>query len=86
MMKIQVKDLHVDQRTAKGFTFRTQTGWTSLNGEVRKVPLSLEKEQSAYEVGTYTVGDGSFYFGDYGRLMLGRLELVRVESGVRQTA
>ncbi len=77
-MKIQVKDLHVDQRSAKGYVFRTQTGWTSLNGEVRKAPISLEEGQPAYELGMYTLGDGSFYFGDYGRLMLGRLELVPV--------
>lgn len=85
-MKIQIKDLNVEQRTAKGYTFRTQTGWTSLNGEVRKVPISLEDGQSAYEVGMYTVGDGSFYFGDYGRLMLGRLELVKVDSVAARAA
>lgn len=76
-MKIQVKDISVEQRTAKGYTFRTQTGWTQLNGEVRRVPISLEDGQAAYEVGTYFLGDASFYFGDYGRLMLGRLELVK---------
>ena len=76
-MKIQVKDLNVEQRTAKGYTFRTQTGWTSLGGEVRKVPISLEEGQHPYEIGLYLLGDGSFYFGDYGRLMLGRLELVK---------
>jgi hypothetical protein len=79
-MKIEVKDISVEQRQAKGYTFRTQTGWTNLNGETRKVPLSLEDGQSAYEVGVYALGDGSFYFGDYGRLMLGRLQLVRVQN------
>lgn len=82
-MKIQVKDLHVEQRTAKGYTFRTQTGWTQLSGEIRKVPISLEDGQMPYEIGTYTLGDGSFYFGDYGRLMLGRLELVREAGAAR---
>jgi hypothetical protein len=76
-MKIEVKDLDVSQRTAKGYNFRTQTAWTNLNGETRKVPLSLEDGQMPYELGVYTLGDGSFYFGDYGRLMLGRLQLVK---------
>jgi hypothetical protein len=79
-MQIQIKDTAVEQRTAKGYTFRTQTGWTNLNGEVRRVPISLEESQLPYEVGNYALGDGSFYFGDYGRLMLGRLELVRAAS------
>lgn len=84
-MQIQIKDLNVSQRMAKGYTFRTQNGWTTLDGEVRKVPISLEEGQSPYEVGVYTLGDGSFYFGDYGRLMLGRLELLPVRAGARST-
>jgi hypothetical protein len=78
MLKIEIKDIGVEQRTAKGYTFRTQNGWTQLNGETRKVPISLEEGQAAYEVGVYVLGDGSFYFGDYGRLMLGHLDLQKV--------
>jgi hypothetical protein len=81
-MRIQIKDVKVEQRQAKGYTFRTQMGWTQLGGELRKVPISLEEGQAAYEVGIYKLGDGSFYFGDYGRLMLGRLELTRVTDAV----
>ena len=79
-MKIQVKDTNVEQRSVKGYTFRTQTGWTSLNGELRRVPITLTDTQLPYEVGVYTIGDASFYFGDYGKLMLGRLELVREQG------
>lgn len=90
MFKIQVKDRAVEQRTVKNFTFRTQTGWTVLNGETRRVPLSLTDDQKPYEEGVYAIGDASFYFGDYGKLMLGRLELVPIAAaGVqsqRQTA
>jgi Helix-destabilising protein len=85
-IKIVVKDLAVEQRTAKGYNFRTQTGWTQLNGETRRVPLSLAEGQMPYEVGTYSLGDGSFYLGDYGRLMLGRLELVREAPLVSRSA
>jgi hypothetical protein len=86
VIKIEVKDLNVEQRQAKGYTFRTQNGWTELNGERRKVPLSLENGQMPYELGSYVLGDGSFYIGDFGRLMIGRLELQRVAAaapGVR---
>jgi hypothetical protein len=79
-MRIQIKDIGVEQRQAKGFTFRTQTGWTNLNGETRKVPISLEEGQPAYEVGSYELGDGCFYFAQYGKLALGGLELVRVAA------
>jgi len=75
MIKIEVKDLTVSTRQAKGYTFRTQDGWTELNGERRKVPLALEAEQKPYAVGVYVLGDGSFYIGDFGRLMIGRIEL-----------
>jgi hypothetical protein len=75
MIKIEVKTLDVSQRQAKGYTFRTQEGWTELNGERRKVPLALDAEQKPYGIGTYVLGDGSFYIGDFGRLMIGRLEL-----------
>jgi hypothetical protein len=89
MLKIQIKDLKVEQRVGKSaasgktFNFRTQTGFTQLNGEVRKVPVSLEEDQPAYEVGMYTLGDGSFYFAQYGKLAIGRLELVKADPAQR---
>jgi hypothetical protein len=84
MLKIEIKDVAVEQKSGtarqsgKPYTIRTQSGWTSLNGETRRVPINLERDQPAYEVGQYVLADSSFIFGDFGRLMLGRLELQKV--------
>jgi hypothetical protein len=84
MIKITVKDVTVSTRQAKGYTFRTQDGWTELNGERRRVPIPLKDEQKPYGVGVYVLGDGSFYIGDFGRLMIGHLELqLIVEQGAK---
>jgi hypothetical protein len=87
MMKFEIRDIAVEQKSGnakvsgKPYTIRTQTAWTVLDGESRKVPVNLEADQPAYEVGRdYVLGDGSFFFGDFGRLMLGRLVLVRAGS------
>lgn len=73
--------------TKPPFTVREQDGYAytvDRNGEIerhpQKIVLDLEKGQTAYEPGFYTLAPQSVYVGKFGQLNLGRLHLKKLQA------
>jgi hypothetical protein len=86
MLRIVIKASEVHARTvnSKGreITFRDQDCWLHTpEGEVRKIRVPLNRDQSAYAPGNYTLSDDSFRVNDYGDLAIGRLVLMPIAQG-----
>lgn len=72
-MQIEVKSTdvrteNVTSKDGKSYTFRRQDGWVMLDGEYRKINLSLTPENKGWPVGKYTIDDKSFFIGRFGDL------------------
>lgn len=64
------------KKTGNAYSIRTQEGWAILqSGEVRKVKLTLNREQNAYEPGVYDLDEASFAINNWGELAIGRVVL-----------
>jgi hypothetical protein len=72
------------------YSIREQVGFAQLGEEVRKITISLGREQLVYAPGTYVVDDTSFTTDQFGSLVVGRLVLKALAavqtSPTRQTA
>jgi hypothetical protein len=71
-------------KAGKPYSITEQDAWVELNGERRRIRVTLSDGAAPFPVGDYTVGEGSFYVGDFGQLQLGRLELVSIAAAVRK--
>ncbi|HTD72162.1 MAG TPA: single-stranded DNA-binding protein [Steroidobacteraceae bacterium] len=88
-MKVRFTSLMVKERnitakaTGKAYTFREQEALVEFpNGERRVIAVSLEKDQSAYSLGEWLVGDGSFVVDRNNKLAVGRLALTPAVASV----
>lgn len=91
MIRIEVKSTEVrsisgTSKTGKPYNIRDQEAYAytvGRDGQPRPYPerisLQLEDDQAPLEPGIYTLAPASLYVGDYGRLMLGRPQLVKAQ-------
>lgn len=90
-IRIEVKNSQVAERSGekngKPWTIRNQTAWAytfdregKANDYPLRIEIQLEKDQSAYAPGNYSVAPTSFMVGDYDKLALGRLALIPVTA------
>jgi hypothetical protein len=82
MLKIEIasEELDVQSGTAKSgrlYSIRKQQGYAHLPSARYPSPftLVLEKNQPPFAPGHYMLCDESFYVGEFGRLMVGKLTL-----------
>lgn len=92
MIRIEVKSTEVrtisgTSKTGNPYCIRDQEAYAytvGRDGQPRPYPervsLQLEDNQAPIEPGNYTLSPASLYVGDYGRLMLGRPQLVKVPA------
>ncbi len=66
------------------YAIREQTGYAQLGEEVRRVTLSLGRDQPVYAVGAYIVDDSSFTTDQYGQLVVGRIVLKPIAANAVQ--
>lgn len=65
------------KKTGQPYSIRTQEAWALMgSGEVRKLKLTLNREQAAYAPGVYDIGEESFMVNQFGDLGIGRLSLI----------
>lgn len=86
-VRIEIQNSSVEERSGKvargdragqDYHIRSQTAWLH-NGDAypQKMTLNLQRDQSAYAVGFYTIAPASIVVGEYGRLEFSRnLELI----------
>ncbi|MCB6185411.1 G5P family DNA-binding protein [Leeia sp. TBRC 13508] len=99
MLKIQIDNPHFEaktgtsQKTGKPYSIREQKGWAFLldqDGKPNQYPtqivISLGDTQQPYPVGNYSLSDSSIYVDRFGRLTVGRLNLIRAAEAVQQSA
>lgn len=92
MLKVEIKSDEVKQRqfpskkTGELLTFREQEGFVDLNGEHRRIVVSLQDNQRPYMAGAYALDGASFYVGQYGRLQLGRLHLRAIPASAAKAS
>jgi len=61
LIKVKVKDIEISvregksEKTGKPYKIRSQDIIVELNDEVRKLPLNLPEDASAYSPGNYTI-------------------------------
>jgi len=86
-MKIEITDDTVNTQTGKSrdgkdYMIRSQHGYIDLGKTYPvEITISLESEQRPYPKGVYALDmASSLYVGKYGRLTLGRLNLVQVQK------
>jgi len=80
VLKIVVKSAEFDtksgtSRRGQAYSIREQTGYAHIGDEVRKIVISLGRDQPVYSPGNYLVDDSSFTTDQYGQLIVGRLVL-----------
>lgn len=98
MIRIEIKSTEVrtisgTSKAGKPYSIRDQEAYAHTvgrDGQPRPYPerisLQLEDDQPPFEPGLYTLAPSSLYVGDYGRLMLGRPQLARVQPAVAKAA
>jgi hypothetical protein len=82
-MKIEITSTECRQKSGmskaqKPFSFRVQTAYAHLHGKPYPVQIEVTLDDSAtpHPVGSYTLGEESYYVNRFGSLELGRLQLV----------
>lgn len=80
MIRINIKSSDFDTKSGtskrgQAYSIREQIGYAQIGDEVRKVKISLGRDQPVYPVGLYIVDDASFTTDSYDGLTLGRLVL-----------
>jgi Helix-destabilising protein len=79
-IRINIKSADFDTKSGtskrgQAYSIREQIGYAQIGDEVRKVKISLGRDQPVYAVGLYVVDDASFTTDSYDGLTLGRLVL-----------
>ena len=74
--RIEIKDAAVFTKSGTGkngreYNIREQHGFIKVGDEVRRISLSLDRDQAAYPAGTYTV-NSACAVGRYGDLLVPR--------------
>lgn len=63
-------------KDGKAYSLRVQQGWLiTSDGEVRKLKLTLNREQAAYEPGVYDLDDSCFTVNNFGELGIDRYRI-----------
>lgn len=87
MVKIEIDSTEIDvfsgtsNRTGKPFSMRKQAAWVHLPGDryPTRIEMTLDDDSQAYPKGEYKLGPRSLFVDRFGRLSLGRLELVTLK-------
>jgi hypothetical protein len=86
-MKIEITSTETRQKSGmsksqKPFSFRVQTAYAHLHGKPYPVQIevTLDDAAPAHAVGSYTLGEESYYVNRFGSLELGRLQLVSLSG------
>jgi hypothetical protein len=91
MLRIEIKSVETKKKEGtskfgKPYSFLEQEGWCQVDGEVRRVRITLADGAAAWPVGVYSVDDASYYVGGFGELALGRLVLKAATAAVPRAA
>ena len=97
MIRIEIKSSTANERSGnkngKDWMIRTQSAYALIpdeNGEFPPYPESIEvdlkRDQAAYSPGVYTLHPASFFVGDFKKLSIGRLMLVKAPAASTQPA
>lgn len=64
-------------RSGKPYQIREQSAYAVFPGKAYPVEIkfSLGDDQAPYEPGLYEIGPDSFFVGNFGQLMIGKLQL-----------
>ncbi len=63
------------RKDGKAFSLRVQEAWMHSGGEVRKVRITLNREQEAYQPGAYEIDESSYGVNRWGDLEIRFLNL-----------
>lgn len=97
MIRIEIKSSTPNERSGtkngKDWLIRTQPAYALIpdeNGELPPYPESIEvdlkRDQAPYALGVYTLHPASFFVGDFKKLSIGRLILVKTPVASTQPA
>jgi hypothetical protein len=81
-VEVEIKSQEISQKTVHGkdgkvYVIREQHGWVNLGDEYpQKLKIPLEEGAGAYLPGQYLMSPKCLYVDRFGRLSLGRLNLV----------
>lgn len=92
-IRISIKSTNIAKRSGtakssgKPYNIRTQTAWAHTFDREgnpydypQRVDIQLEENDSAYEIGDYTISPRSFFVGDFDKLAISRLILVKAAA------
>lgn len=65
------------RKDGKAFSLRVQEAWLHAGGEIRKLRITLNREQEAYGAGLYEIDEGSYGVNRWGDLEIRFLTLKR---------
>lgn len=68
------------RKDGKAFSLRVQEAWLHSGGEVRKLRLTLNREQEAYAAGSYEIDESSYGVNRWGDLEIRFVNLRRVQG------
>jgi len=91
-IRINIKSTELETKngtskaSGKAYSIREQTGYAMMGEEIRKVTISLERDQGYYPVGLYELLDSSFTTNNFGQLVVGRLHLKPLAAAAAKVA
>ena len=88
-MRIEVKSQQTFEKTGtsgKGRPYKIteQEAWANVNGEYRRLRISLKDGSPPYALGEYDLSEASYIVNTWGGLEFGRIELVALAGNVRK--
>jgi len=72
------------RKDGKAFSLRVQEAWLHSGGEIRKLRLTLNREQEAYPPGLYELDESSFGVNRWGDLEIRFVNLKRAVAPVQK--
>ncbi len=90
-MRVTIKSTEIHEKKGtstrgKPYHIREQEAWCALNGETRRVKVTLRDDAEPFGPGMYDIQEDSFYVDNFGQLALGRLVLRVVQQAQRPAA
>lgn len=91
MLRIVIKGEQVEEKSGKNargeWKIREQVAFLETSDERKKIRIQLKDNAPPYKVGSYDLGEESFFVDQYGQLgLLSRVVLVPVVSSAARVA
>ncbi len=84
MIRVEIKNselVHVSgtSKTGKPYSFNKQVAWAHLPGQPypTRIELTVDSNETGYPIGDYILGPDSFMVDRFGKLTIGRVQLVK---------